>query len=156
MKDFYSNNEISWQAPGLKDFVTIRTVNSDSTRAKKTEQTCYLTVSLKEACHHFMTINPNIKIGSSKLCDLRPPNIKIFDSIPHNICVSIYHENMCLLLEVLSKYTKLSESFQGFVDQVTCDPSFYDCNYRKCDNCIHLFDNFKPAVNQCEHVVRYF
>ena len=63
---------------------------------------------------------------------------------------------MCLFLEVLSKYTKLSESFQDFVDQVTCDPSFCDCNYRKCDQCIHLLDTFKPAVKQCENVVRYF
>ena len=103
-----------------------------------------------------MTINPNIKVGLSKPCDLRPPNIKLFESIPRNICVCIYHENKRLLLEVLSKYTKLSESFQDFVDQVTCDPSFYDCNYRKCHNCIHLLDTFKPAVKQCENVVRYF
>ena len=32
----------------------------------------------------------------------------------------------------------------------------HDCNYRKFDNCIHLLDTFKPAVKQCEHVVRYF
>ena len=55
---------------------------------------------------------------------------------------------MHLLLEVLSNYTNLPESFQDFVDQVTFDPSFYDCNYRKCDNCIHLLDTFKPAVKQ--------
>ena len=42
------------------------------------------------------------------------------------------------------------------MDQVTCDPSFYNCNYRKCDNCIHLLDTFKHAVKQCENVVRYF
>ena len=63
---------------------------------------------------------------------------------------------MHLFLEVLSKYTKLSESFQDFMDQVTCDPSSNDCNYRKCVNCIHLIDTFKPAVKQCENVVRYF
>ena len=72
----------------------------------------------------------NIKVGLSKFCHLRPPNIKLFDSIPHNICVCIYHENMRLLLEVLSKYTKLSESFQEFVDQVTCYPSVYDRNFK--------------------------
>ena len=137
MKDFYSNNEISWQVLGCKDFVTIRTVNSDGARAKKTEQARYLTVSLKEAYHHFLTINPNIKVELSKFCDLRP-NIKLFDSIPRNICVCIYHKNMRLLLEVQSKYTKLLELFQDFVDQVTCDPAFYDCNYRKCDNCMLL------------------
>ena len=32
----------------------------------------------------------------------------------------------------------------------------HDCNYRKFDNCIHLLDTFKPAVKQCEHVVRHF
>ena len=62
---------------------------------------------------------------------------------------------MHLLLKVLSKYTKLSESFQDFVDQVTCDPSFYDCNYRKCDNFTYLLDTFKHAVKQCENIVRY-
>ena len=77
-KDFYGNNVISCQTPGWKDFVTIRTVNSDGTRAKTTEQVCYLTVSLKEAYYHFMTVNPNIKVGLSKFCDLRPPNIKLF------------------------------------------------------------------------------
>ena len=70
-------------------------------------------------------LHPNIKVGLSKFCDLRPPNVKLFDSIPHNICVCIYYENMRLLLEVLSKYTKLSESFQ-----VTCYPSVYDCNFK--------------------------
>ena len=154
VKDFYCNNEMSWQALGCKDFVTIRTIISDGTRTKTTEQTCNLIASLKEAYHHFMTMNLNKIVGLSKFCDLRPPTIKLFNSIPH-ICICIYHENMRLLLEVLSKYTKLSESFQDSVDQITCDPSFYDCNYRKCDHCIHLLYTFKPEVKQCENVVRY-
>ena len=102
-----------------------------------------------------MAIKPNIKVGLSKFCDLRPPNIKLFDSIPY-ICVCIYHENMRFLLEVPLKYTKLSGSFQDFVDQITCDSFFHDCNYRKCDNFIHLLDTCKPAVRQCENMVRYF
>ena len=154
VKDFYGNNEMSWQALGCKDFVTIRSITSDGTRTKTTEQTCNLIVSLKEAYHHFMTMNLNKIVGLSKFCDLRPSNIKLFDSIPH-ICICIYHENMHLLLEVLSKYTKLSESFQDSVDQITCDPSFYDCNCRKCGHCIHLLYTFKPAIKQCENVVRY-
>ena len=77
-----------------------------------------------ELRQHFMTMNLNIKVGLNKFSDLRPPNTRLFDSILHNICVCISHENMHLLLEVLSKYTKLSESFQDFIDQVTCNPSF--------------------------------
>ena len=113
-KDFYSNDKISWQAPGHKDFVTIRTVNSDVTNTKTTEQTCYLTVSLKEAYHHFMTMNLNKKVGLSKFCDLRPPNIKLFDSIPHNICICIYHENMHLLLAIkIYKAFRIISKFCG-------------------------------------------
>ena len=80
-----------------------------------------------------MTINPDIKVGLSKPCDLRLPNIKLFDSI-HQVCVCTNHENMDLLIELLSKYWMVSELFQDFVDQVTCDPLFYNCNYRKWDN----------------------
>ena len=150
VNSLYSNNDISWKAPDL----ILRTVNSDGTKAKTTEQACYLTVSLKEAYHHFMTINPGMKVGLSKFCDLRPPNINIFDSTQHNADVCIYHENIHLLLAVLPKYTKLLESFQDFVDQVTCDPSFYDCSYRKCDNFIHLHYTFKTVLKQCENLVR--
>ena len=92
----------------------------------------------------------------NKFWDLRPPHIKLFDSIPYKICVCIFHENVHLLTEVLSKYAKLSELFQDFVDQITCVLFFYDCSYRKCDNCIHLLDTFKPAVKQCVNVARYF
>ena len=85
VNSFYSNNEIFSIAPDL----ILRSVNSDGTRTKTTEQACYLTVSLKEAYHHFMTINPGTKVGLSKFCDLPPPNIKVFDSTQHkvNVCI---------------------------------------------------------------------
>ena len=133
--------------PKVEDFVRVRTINSNGTRIKTNELASYLTVSLKEACYHFMTINPDVKVRLSKLCDLRLPNIKLFDSIHHNVSVCTYHKNIHLLLEVLSKYTMPWELFQDFVDLVSCNRSFYDCNYRKCDNFIHLPHTFKFAVD---------
>ena len=50
---------------------------------------------------------------------------------------------------------KICKAFR-IVFQDTCHPFFYDCDYRKCNNCIHLLDTFKLAVKQCENVVRYF
>ena len=117
VNSFYSNNEISWEAPDL----ILRTVISDGTRAMTTAQACYLTVSLKEAYHHFLTVNSGMKVGLTKFCDLRPPNIKLFDSTQYIVDVCIYHKNIHFLLAVLSKYTKLLESFQDFVDQITCE-----------------------------------
>ena len=39
---FYNNNEVSWQAPGIKDRIIIREVNSTGEKVKRTEQLRYL------------------------------------------------------------------------------------------------------------------
>ena len=79
VKDYYAKNEISWQAPGRKDRDNI----------KKTEQVRYLLMSLKEIYNLFKTENENVSIGFSKFCDLRPQNVKLFDQIPHNVCLYV-------------------------------------------------------------------
>jgi len=38
--------------------------------------------------------NDQYKVGLSKFCQLRAKNIKLFDTIPHNVCVCEYHENV--------------------------------------------------------------
>ena len=55
-------------------------------------------MSLKGAYHLVKSEHENLPAGLSKFCDLRPQNIKLFDQIPHNVCVCIYHENMQLNL----------------------------------------------------------
>ena len=44
-------------------------------------------MSLKEAYNKFKESNADAKIGLSKFCDLRPQHIKLFDHIPHYVCV---------------------------------------------------------------------
>ncbi len=50
-------------------------------------------MSLKEAHNKFVEENPD-----SKFYELRPDKIKLFDHIPHNVCVCSYYENVRLLL----------------------------------------------------------
>lgn len=141
---FYVTDDISWQAPGRKDRIIIRESNHEGGKVKRTEQVRYLLMSLKEAFHKFTEVNPNTKIGLSKFCELRPRRVKLFDNIPHNVCVCSYHENIRLLLVALKEHTQLSVDFKSFIDQITCDSSEKTCMSRQCTNCENKLDNYKP------------
>ena len=84
---------------------------------------------------------------------LRPANVRLFDQIPHNVCVCEYHENIRLILSVLVHHTDLSSS--NFVKQVTCDESNKHCIYRRCDDCRNLLGAFKPTAENGEVITKY-
>ena len=90
-------------------------VTSSGQKVKKIIQSLYLLMSLKEAYHLFKSEHVNVPVGLSIFCDLRPQNIKLFDQILYNVCVCMYHENVCLILHKLSKHTNLAATFDGFV-----------------------------------------
>ena len=142
--NFYSTNDISWQAPGRKDRVIIRETDSEGKKVKRTEQAHYMLVSLKEAQYSFVITHPESKIGLSKFCELRPKNIKLFDHIPHNVCVRSYHENVRLLLLALKEHTELCTDFRGFIDQVTCDCTQKSCMSNECSACQNKLEDFTP------------
>ena len=89
---------------------------------KRTEQTRYMLMSLSEAYAKFIEEHPSHTIGQSKFCELRPKNVKLFDHIPHHVCVCSYHENVRLLLVALREHTSLAVEFHDFISQGTCDP----------------------------------
>lgn len=121
---FYESDDISWQAPGLKDRVIIR----DGANNKQYKQARYMLLSLKEAHHAFQEACPEKKIGLSKFCSLRPEHIKLFDEIPHHVCVCTHHENIRLLLTSLAKNCKeIKTEFRIFIDQIVCDSSSKVC-----------------------------
>ena len=76
----------------------IREVDNDGKKIKRTEQVRYVLMSLKEAYSKFVEQYPDVKFGLTKFCTLRPANVKLFDHIPHHVCVCLYHENVRLLL----------------------------------------------------------
>lgn len=90
VEQFYNSNDISWQAPGQKDRVIIRKT-VEGQRAKTTEQVRYMLTSLREAYHKFKEDYPSLKIGLAKFCELRPVHVKLFDQIPHQVCVCSFH-----------------------------------------------------------------
>ena len=102
-------------------------------------------MSLKEAYTKFVEEHPSHKIGLTKFCELRPKNVKLFDHIPHRVCVCSYHENVHLLLVALREHTSLAIEFHDFISQVTCDHNAKDCLSNQCENCKDRIDRFAPS-----------
>ena len=75
--DYYYKNEVSWQGPGRKDCLIIHELTSSGEKVKKTIQSWYLLMSLKEAYHLLKSEHENVPVGLSKFCDLRPQNVKL-------------------------------------------------------------------------------
>ena len=102
-------------------------------------------MSLKEAYSKFVEQNPDVKVGLTKFCPLRPANVKLFDHIPHHVCVCSFHESVRHLLLALKEHMSLAVEFREFIDQVTCDSSKKICMTSDCDDCKHLIDDFAPT-----------
>ena len=151
---FYLCDDITWQAPGRKDRVIIREKDSEGKKVKRTEQTRYMLMSLKEAHVKYIEEHPNNNIGLSKFCEMRPKNVKLFDNIPHHVCVCSYHENVRLLLVALREHTSLAVEFHDFISQVTCDPRAQACLTSKCKTCEDRINNFAPD-NSSADTLRY-
>ena len=145
---FYRTDDISWQAPGRKDCIIIHETTEAGDRIKKTQQVRYMIMSLREAWNKFTEQHSTTKMSLSKFCELRPPNVKLFDHLPHQVCLCNYHETVRLLLVALGEHTSLSTEFSSFVKQVTCDPSSKKCMTRECSACLDLINEFVPLTAQ--------
>lgn len=140
VKNFQEQDEVSWQAPGKKDKVVYK-----ESGKKVEKQARYLLSSLKETYSHFQTVHSDIKIGFTKFTLLRPKHCKLFRSLPHTVCVCIYHENIKLLLDTLAKCTDLKTNTGEFISQIVCDDSSKDCMLQLCDLCRNKIDAFTPT-----------
>ena len=96
---FYRTDDISWQAPQRKGHIIIRETTEEGDRIKTTQQVRYMMMSLREAYNKFIEQHSTVKMSLSKFCELRPPNVKLFDHLPHQVCLCSYHENVRLLLQ---------------------------------------------------------
>lgn len=153
VREFYNSSDISWQAPGRKDYLIIRESTESGEKIKRTEQVRYMLMSLREAHSKFKEDNPSLKVGLSKFCELRPEHVKLFDQLPHQVCVCSCHENVRLLFIALKEYTALSSEFSGFITQITCDSSSKECMSCKCSDCKDMIDEFAP--NDCSPALCY-
>ena len=138
--------------PLEEKIVIIHKLTSSGKKAKKTIQSWYLLMSMKQAYHFFKSEHENVPVGLPKCCDLSPQNLKLFDQIPHNVCVCMYHKNVHLILPKLSKHNNLAANFDKFVAQLTCKNSVKECCYQQCEDCKDSLDFFVPPPDVADIV----
>ena len=85
VKSFYCRGDITRNAPGRRDVVTVR-----DEAGKKKLQNRHLVMSIKECYETFKEFNPDVKIGVSKFAEIRPPNVLYSSETPSNVCQNTF------------------------------------------------------------------
>ena len=121
VKSFYLDDEFSRQLPGKRDFVSVkRNVH---------EQKKLLLSNLKELFSEFGKRNPNVKVGFSSFCMLRPKCCCLVgQSGTHSVCVCTEHQNIKLMLEAI----KIEKSYHDLIEKIVCDRESKICMLHRC------------------------
>ena len=111
MTSFYQDDEYSRQMPGKKDCVSVGN--------GKHEQKRLVLCNLSEMHAAFKEKYPNVKVGFSKFCSLRPKWCVLAGSSgTHSVCVCSIHQNAILLVDAIDwDYT-----YKDLIQKVVCDP----------------------------------
>jgi len=151
--EYYFRSDVSYQAPGKKDTITIK-----ENGIKKKLQKRYLFYSLRELHQLFLEENPNITVSLSMFQELRPPNVLYKSCIPHNVCCCVYHENVILLLKSLNEHIQglNSISLQSFIQLIVCDDTRELCMFSKCAQCaVYFKDKIQNKIIDSTAVIKW-
>lgn len=140
VRNFYEDDEYSRLMPGTKDYVSIK----KNVHAQKR----LILSNLEELYATFKQIHPNIKLGFSKFCQMRPKWCVLAGSSgTHAVCVCTIHQNVDLLLRGLNLNTK--DDVNSFIDKIVCSKENRDCMLRICDKC-------PPSTNLTNYIETKF
>ena len=140
VESFYQNDEYSREMPGAKQFVSVG--------YKIHKQKRLMLCNLSELYAAFKEKYPDLKIGLSKFCSLRPKWCKIIGSSgSHTVCVCSIHQNTILAYQALNLDYKL------LISKVVCNPDSKICMVHRCPNCsgkdaLHQYLQEVPSSDQ--------
>ncbi|CAF3857698.1 unnamed protein product [Rotaria sp. Silwood1] len=132
---FYQRDDITYQLPGKRDYVTVTDDNGESMTLKKR----ILLYNIRETYQLFVNeySNKNVDLSLTSFNELRPVNILIHSYMPHRSCLCIYHENVNLLIKPLSKHISCDglNLLQEFTSMLGCDEQEEKCMFSCCHLC---------------------
>ncbi|XP_049777645.1 uncharacterized protein LOC126175133 [Schistocerca cancellata] len=122
--DFYEKDESSRVLPGTKDKVSVQ----KNVYMQKRLILC----NLRELYYSFKWENPEVEVGFSKFCLLRP-NWCILAGVAgtHTVCVCSIHQNVKLLLDAV----KIEESYKDLIKRLVCNTENQNCMLHRCNSC---------------------
>ena len=124
MQLIYDDDEYSRAMPRKKDFVSI----GQNIHKQKRLLLC----NVKELYAEFKQKNPQMEIGLSKFCSLRPKwCVNVGASGSHNVCVCMHHQNAILLVNALSAPC----TYNDLMKMIVCDVQRNECMLHRCSEC---------------------
>ena len=132
VQSFYLRDDISRQAPGRKDVVTVHDGDGEKTKC----QARHLTSSVAEVHALYREEFPQIKIGKSKFAELCPQHVLLRSKLTHNLCLCSYHENFITANNALHKIDPKVPLYMHDLPQTfLCDPPSRQCWFNECETC---------------------
>lgn len=143
VKAFYERDDISRQAPGIKDVVTVR--QEDGTKIKM--QLRHLSSSINET-HQMFCSEFGALVGKSKFAELRPKHVMLSNKMPHNVCLCKYHENF---MNAINSFHKFVQEFPSYnhnfiLENIICEEPTENCWLSKCSVCMDSIRHKLDAV----------
>ena len=120
--DFFENDEHTRLMPGRKDFVSIK--------RNAHKQRHLLLCNLKEAYTTFKERYPDIKIGFSKFCSLRPKWCITVGSIgKHSACICAIHQKVILIVQAAAT----DKTYKDLMNMIVCSCDIKEHMVHRCD-----------------------
>ena len=122
---FFEDDEISRPCPGKKDFVSVKMHGKREQKQKR------LTLgNLNEMYAQFKERHPQLKIGISKFCELRPKwCVTVGARGIHSVCVCTIHQNPKLMLAAIGG---LKMDLHQVMELVVWSTAEKQCMLMKC------------------------
>ncbi|XP_063381046.1 uncharacterized protein LOC134667550 [Cydia fagiglandana] len=145
---FYQREDISRQAPGLKDYITVGNERGE----KEKIQIRHLYSSVSETYGLFVEEFGNI-VGRSKFAELRPKHVYLSNKLPHNVCLCKYHENFSLAVNSLHHVIGSPYYDHNFLNGFICTVPTRACWLKDCNNCKEMLKiKLNEYLECCENV----
>jgi hypothetical protein len=134
IKRFFMSDDISRQAPGIKDF---KSVKDKATGKRINLQKRHMNMTVKEAFALFKEENSDVNVKSSKFYELRPENVLLSNEMPHNVCVCKYHANFIFVIDAIhQKIDSFPSSHADILSAVCCNLKSEKCMSSECEKCL--------------------
>lgn len=131
VREFYESDDNGRLCPGMKDCVTVR--HEDGTKEKIQKR--LILCNINELFKKFKDTHPELKIGRSKFCELRPK----WCVLPgpkgtHSVCVCAIHQNLKLMANAIKM------DYKDLIKKSVCDLENEECMTGHCNDCPKIED----------------
>ena len=137
----------------MSDVISIKNPENNK---REMHQKRYLIMSIREIHMLYnLECQDELKIGKTKVFDLRLQNVMVVSDTPHNVCVCQQHANFTYLCTSLKVIPGFPQSYKDFLKEVCCDINNENCMLGLCNKCVSDVNDILPLLFEIETYVQW-